>query len=440
MSDLQHVNPATLTLDGNIRTNTAIDQGLIDSITHLGVLQPITAWNDNGQLRVISGQRRTLAAIKAGRDTVPVYVVPQPEELELPLMGLVENTHRKALDGAEEAAGLLQASLFGVRADQIATVTGLTEERVKAAIAVGRSTTTPTIVEAVPTATLDQLAALVEFEADHETHADLAACLTRQPQMFDHHLSRARKDRAEVEAAEVVLGRLLAEGLRAELLTDQVLWDDKSPVRSVNGFGLAPKTHKKCPGRLILVKGRTYYGEDEPTVEEIECCDQWRELHKANSTSAEEVDEKALEERRKVRANNAAWVAAEPVRAEFLDELMTRAKLPEARVLIANALLIDYGRLNGHKVANLVDKWTGLGAARSYPVVPLSGWAKGTPGQIKKAEKVALAVALAAHESALSKDSWRYLDGANARYFDWLEAQGYVLSDVEKIAAGRDRA
>jgi ParB family chromosome partitioning protein len=49
---------------------------------------------------------------------------------------------------------------------------------------------------------------------------------------------------------------------------------------------------------------------------------------------------------------------------------------------------------------------------------------------------IALGVVLAAVEDATGVHSWRNIDPATARYLGLLAELGYVLSDVEKLAAG----
>ncbi|WP_210779433.1 hypothetical protein [Micromonospora sp. U56] len=49
---------------------------------------------------------------------------------------------------------------------------------------------------------------------------------------------------------------------------------------------------------------------------------------------------------------------------------------------------------------------------------------------------IALGVILAAYENSLSRQSWRSVNDATARYLHFLEEQGYELSHVEKRAGG----
>lgn len=49
---------------------------------------------------------------------------------------------------------------------------------------------------------------------------------------------------------------------------------------------------------------------------------------------------------------------------------------------------------------------------------------------------IGLAFVLAAYEAATGKHNWRNSDTAMARYFEFLETNGYQLSDVERLLIG----
>jgi ParB family transcriptional regulator, chromosome partitioning protein len=57
-------------------------------------------------------------------------------------------------------------------------------------------------------------------------------------------------------------------------------------------------------------------------------------------------------------------------------------------------------------------------------------------GSDGRAQVVALGVVLAGYEDCLHGNSWRHRSDANLRYFGFLAAQGYQLSDVEQLASG----
>jgi ParB family chromosome partitioning protein len=72
---VEHVDPASLLVDVNVRTDTALDKDFLASIKELGVLVPIVAVRTtDGALRVRYGHRRTLAAVQVGHTVVPVVI------------------------------------------------------------------------------------------------------------------------------------------------------------------------------------------------------------------------------------------------------------------------------------------------------------------------------------------------------------------------------
>lgn len=76
---------------------------LADSIIVHGVIQPITVRKMGyDKFQIISGERRTRAAILAGLTTIPAYVRIANDEQSLE-MALIENTHRKDLNAIEIA-------------------------------------------------------------------------------------------------------------------------------------------------------------------------------------------------------------------------------------------------------------------------------------------------------------------------------------------------
>jgi ParB family chromosome partitioning protein len=122
---LEQADPRTLVLAANVRADARLDKAFVASIRDRGVLVPIVAHRDAGVLRVLYGQRRTLAAVEVGRATVPVYVVDVPDGEKAREAGrivdqLIENDHRTDLRDAERAAAFQQLSVLGLTASQIA--------------------------------------------------------------------------------------------------------------------------------------------------------------------------------------------------------------------------------------------------------------------------------------------------------------------------------
>tara|TARA_B100000989_G_scaffold295816_1_gene277643 strand:- start:2724 stop:3566 length:843 start_codon:yes stop_codon:yes gene_type:complete len=79
---------------------------LTDSIKSRGIIQPIIVRNSNGDSKyeIIAGERRWLAAQKAGLHEVPIVVIEADDKKALEF-GIVENVQRHDLNAIEEAEG-----------------------------------------------------------------------------------------------------------------------------------------------------------------------------------------------------------------------------------------------------------------------------------------------------------------------------------------------
>lgn len=74
---------------------------LVNSIKIHGVIQPVTVRKIGyGKFQIISGERRTRAAIRAGLESIPAYVRVANDQ-EMVEMALIENIHREDLNAIE---------------------------------------------------------------------------------------------------------------------------------------------------------------------------------------------------------------------------------------------------------------------------------------------------------------------------------------------------
>ncbi|MEG3614075.1 ParB/RepB/Spo0J family partition protein [Isoptericola haloaureus] len=106
---------------------TVFDEGeldeLVDSITEIGILQPIVVRPDpdtDGGFELIMGERRWRAAEQAGLETIPA-IVRRTDNQQMLRDALLENLHRAALNPLEEAAAYRQLlDDFGCTHDELA--------------------------------------------------------------------------------------------------------------------------------------------------------------------------------------------------------------------------------------------------------------------------------------------------------------------------------
>src|SRR6266702_2016819 len=81
-------------------------RSLADSIRNQGVMQPILVRPvDAGRYEIIAGERRWLAAQRAGLAEIPALVRVVPDQAALAL-ALIENIQREDLNPLEEAQGI----------------------------------------------------------------------------------------------------------------------------------------------------------------------------------------------------------------------------------------------------------------------------------------------------------------------------------------------
>jgi ParB family chromosome partitioning protein len=81
--------------------NQAIDE-LAQSIRETGIVQPVLVVPDDGHYKIIVGERRWRAALKAGLKKIPVMIRNLPPEKQLEV-SIIENIHREDLNPVEIA-------------------------------------------------------------------------------------------------------------------------------------------------------------------------------------------------------------------------------------------------------------------------------------------------------------------------------------------------
>jgi len=93
---------------------------LKQSISELGIIQPLIIRKVGNKLELIAGERRWRASQLLGLATVPVIERPSTDQ-EVLEMALIENLQRQDLNAIEEAAGYTRlAKDFGLKQDVIA--------------------------------------------------------------------------------------------------------------------------------------------------------------------------------------------------------------------------------------------------------------------------------------------------------------------------------
>ena len=455
---LEQVDPRTLVLEANVRADARLDKAFVASIRDRGVLVPIVAHRDADVLRVLFGQRRTLAAVEAGRTTVPVYVVDVPDGENARDVGrivdqLIENDHRTDLRDGERAAAFQQLSVLGLTASQIARRTHRKVATVSTGLAVSGSELATAALDRYDL-TLEQAAVLAEFDFDAEAVKALTVIAVKDSGQFEHAAQRLRDKRAtaaakEAAAAELAEARVavVAEPQYGERLVAKL-----SHLQAADGENeLSAVEHAGCAGHAAFLRDRGAWG-GTPDVVPVFVCTDWRKyghqerlgslITGMGADSGGRMSEEQKTERRVVVANNKAWDSARPVRRRWLTTFLARKSAPRdapqwtAATLASCSHEVRRALEDGHQTALQLlslagdDKTTqwGLYSPKPHPVAEAAATA--TPA---RAGVLTLGLLLGGLESTVTRDAWRRPTAAHQAYFTALRDWGYPLSDVEQL-------
>lgn len=141
MTTLEHLNPADLLTDRNVRSDLHLTPAFIGSVKANGIIVPIVAIRDADGVRVRAGHRRTAAAIQAGLTQVPVVIIddtPSDDGTRI-VEQIVENHHRTGLTDLDTITAVEQLTAFGVPAGAITRRTRLPKATVTAAVTIAAS-------------------------------------------------------------------------------------------------------------------------------------------------------------------------------------------------------------------------------------------------------------------------------------------------------------
>lgn len=449
-ADLRMVDPAILTVAKNVR-EAKVTREFVSSIKQHGVLTPIVAVvQDDGTLVVRMGHRRTLAAVEAGRDLVPVYVVPadDADEAGRIVEQITENEHRADLTAAEKADAIEQLSLLGLSAAQIARRTSTKRAEVEAATAVAKSESAKKALAILPDLSLEDAAILAEFADDEEaTESLIGEFEDGGSGALAHEASRQRDERRRTAAEADAAREATKAGLRV-LTREEARSDAVRPLYRLHtpeGKRITAEDHAGCPGHAVQLRAEWQPNEDGtwPINTEPYCAewashghtDGWESSgggsKKKAADMSEEERESAKAERRDVIESNKAWKAAEPVRRKWVIEHLTRKTLPKGGgVFIAQAITHGNQWLSHYTTPGITTELLYAGKA------PAKGTIETLPGMTDgRAQVIALGHCAAAAEASAQGTTWRSPNGLFTAYLTYLIAQGYTPSDVEVRAA-----
>lgn len=456
---IAQIDPATVIIGTNVRLDARLDKDFVASIRERGVLEPVVVTQDEeGHYLVRYGQRRTLAAVEAGRATIPAYVVETTAEADRIIDQMAENDHRTGINVAERVAALATLAGLGMTAAQIAKRTATRKADVETALVVAASPMASKAADRYDFLTLDQAATIADFQTDPE--AVKALTVAAKEGQFEHVAQRQRDDRDRQARVDEAHEALTAEGTtvieawdpygthkKAAALTELLLSPDGE-----NRTQLTPEQHQQCPGHAAYVKPSWQWDDNGHRVSDAQAayvCTEWKGHGHAQRYGSspsvpsrdemtDEQREKARAERRDVVESNKAWEATEPVRRAWLATFAARKTAPKGSAAFLARALTEHAEAVGDVGgAALTAEWFKL----SHP-----GYGGRVPAQaiIEKATEgrallIAVCRVLADMEKRTSRDSWRHVEPATAALLKFLAENGYELADVEKRAAGLPR-
>ncbi|MFJ8896587.1 ParB/RepB/Spo0J family partition protein [Leifsonia sp. NPDC102414] len=447
---IEVIDVATAELDPNIRTESTYSPEFVDSIRAEGVKEPVYARRgDDGTVYVWDGQRRTLAAKEAGVATMLGLfgLTPATVAGSARILDQLRTFNRADLSQADRIAAYEQLALDGIKVEQIARATGHSKDKVKATLTVAKSTTATQAAKDYGQVSLDRLLLIAEFDGDE------AACDTILNVDDEDDLAyvaqEIRDSRATAQAEAALVEKFAADGYQVFTkwggfsylsgLTDAAEDMTERPA-------LTEETHTSCEGRGIYLSvwgaGEDDYRADQVCAQSALHRDRYARTTRATLPDESDQERQAREdaaaeaartERARVLRNNKAWRTAVKVRRDWITGLLARKALPkDAGVFVALSLTTHAATITGYQAADLVGSF--LGQKDSHYRGDAAKLVDATP---TKAGHVSLAVVLAAREAcAEDVNGWRHPSQTVSSYLLALEAWGYKLSPVEKIAAG----
>ncbi|WP_028272702.1 ParB/RepB/Spo0J family partition protein [Arthrobacter sp. UNC362MFTsu5.1] len=431
---LEMLDPKTLTIDINVRKAADLKTDFIASIKELGVLEPVIAHRkDDGTVYVLMGQRRTLGAVEAERDSIPVMIVSSPEEAERILTQVVENIQRTELTEADEADAYHQLSLIGVSAADIAKKTGRTKTTVDSALKAKASTTGAKALN--NGYTVDMALVLAEFEGDEDAIEELESVIRDEPDYFDHIAQKLRDDRESKAQLAALIEELIAQGKAIVEDAGHYAESEALYVNAANRADGEPATDEDANAYLISTDYRGQHSA-KPVISD------WKELgftpkyeRYDGVTHAQKgpMTEEQKAERKTLIANNKAMESATKVRREWVKTLLARKATPKGwQYFTVHAITHNPETASGYdgKVATeMIGAKTGEESDR-WGWNPLRDHVAKTTA---RPEFALLALICAGYEKTIQKDSWRSAGQVHNAYLTQLVKWGYKASEVEQI-------
>lgn len=444
------VDPRALVIDANVRREVDLTAAFVGSVREHGVLSPVLVRRDTlGQLLVVDGQRRTLAAIEADVATVPYAWVSGVGDDETRIVDqVVLNEHRTPLSAADVVEATQQLALMGRSAASIAKGRSVPVEQVEAELCVAASESARDLLAQEPDMPLDLVADLTDLVADVRAVGDDAAATAIEESLRgafrDYGAAEARVE-LEQERQEVARRRMERAAIEEYAQEGATAWFGWTPpagaVRigdltaqpgkgNTPGAPLTQEEHASCPSRGVRL---SLDREAGAWIEVAWYClgwkgaghYKWAAANSSGATSGPKSEEELARAREKAERHR-RLAAVTTVRREWVRGLLQRKTIP------ADAIVL---------VAKILTYWGASGCedlAREWGILPQEEYASEAAERLtdpKKAARFLLGVAIARAESAIGDHWYEGPRSAPRPFRDLLAALGswgYELSESEK--------
>jgi ParB family chromosome partitioning protein len=438
---LEMLDPATLTVDINVRKDAALTPDFIASIAEHGVMEPVIAHRkDDGVVHVLMGQRRTRAAVEAGRTSIPVMIIKSPEEAERIVTQVVENIQRAELTEADEADAYHQLSLIGVSAAAIAKKTGRTKTTVEGALKAKSSNAGAAALG--KGCTIDEALIMAEFEGDEEATEELESVIADEADRLLHVAQLLRDRRACETARAALVAELEAAGKTIVESAGYYADDENLYVTSAKRADGEPATDEDSNAYKISTDYRGQHTANPVITGWKDLGFTTRYARYDGGTQAQKgpMTEEQKAERKTLIENNRDMESATKVRREFVKTLLSRKTAPKGwQYFTVHAITHHPETASGYdgKVA------TEMIGAKTGEDTDRWGWnplRDHTAKTTARPEFSLIALICAGYEKTIQKDSWRSADKRHFDYLSQLTVWGYKASAVEQIILDKHTA
>ena len=430
---LEMLNPGMLSIATNVRKELDMTPEFLNSVKQHGVIVPIVAQiTDEGEIHVLYGQRRTVAALEGGLTVVPVYVSESQADADRIAKQVVENDQRAGLNEADRADAYQQLALLGVSAAQIAKRTGAKKATVEDAI---KAKSTDAGAKALHDGyTVDQALVLAEFDGDEEAVAELESVIADEPEYLDHIAQKLRDDRASREALEAFRTELTEQG--KTIVEDAGYYADSDAiyVEHLNKADGEQATEEDA-NAVVIETNYLRQHKAMPVVtgwEELGFTPRRERYTGGTQAVTGPMTEDQKEERRTLIANNKAAVSAETVRRAFVKTLLSRKTAPKGWQYFTIHAITHHPETartyDGELAAGMIG--AKLEESSGWSWNPLKDHVAGTKN---RPEFAMIALVCAGYEKQFPKDAWRRPSQVHKDYLNQLVTWGYTASETEQI-------